>query len=83
MHHFLRDSSISRHQLFHRHPLQEQVVDTFVPNDILLGGGSGVGIEQDDDNTAYENEVPLVRTNSVVILTGANACGKVRHTLST
>lgn len=54
-----------------RHPLQEQVVDTFVPNDARVAGGfSGLG-DSDDVETL----------NSVVLCTGANACGKVRHSI--
>lgn len=55
---------------FHRHPLQEQVVDTFVPNDAHVIGGAGIGSSPtmpDDDN----------QWNSVLLCTGANACGKV------
>jgi DNA mismatch repair ATPase MutS len=63
---------------FHRHPLQEQTVDTFVPNDILVVGGAGIGscpaahVEADD----HVSDGSIVG-NSVVICTGANACGKV------
>ncbi|KLO15985.1 hypothetical protein SCHPADRAFT_238288 [Schizopora paradoxa] len=61
-----------------RHPLQEQVVDTFVPNDIFVKGGMGVGFEQNEDGPMDQpaDEVPFIGGNSVVILTGANACGK-------
>ena len=55
-----------------RHPLQELVVDTFVPNDVRIAGGTRelvVNGEQGDD---LKEEVP-----NVVICTGANACGKV------
>lgn len=62
-----------------RHPLQEQVVDTFVPNDILVRGGLGVGVEQNDDTSLEHDETSFMRETSVVILTGANACGKVRY----
>lgn len=44
-----------------RHPLQELVVDTFVPNDAHLGGEGS----RDDD---YKHRIALC--------TGANACGK-------
>jgi len=68
--------------VFYRHPLQEQTVDTFVPNDILIVGGAGIAsypaIHGDgDDHVSEENTVG----NSVVICTGANACGKVRGSL--
>ncbi|KII86749.1 hypothetical protein PLICRDRAFT_164045 [Plicaturopsis crispa FD-325 SS-3] len=57
-----------------RHPLQEQVVDAFVPNDTVCVGGVGFGssfpVEEDDDG----REQPEL--NSVIICTGANACGK-------
>ncbi|EIN12874.1 hypothetical protein PUNSTDRAFT_111245 [Punctularia strigosozonata HHB-11173 SS5] len=55
-----------------RHPLQEQVVDTFVPNDVTITGGAGLGVLQ--GLPVEDDDVPL--GNSVVICTGANACGK-------
>ncbi|TFK52577.1 hypothetical protein OE88DRAFT_1712112 [Heliocybe sulcata] len=61
-----------------RHPLQEQVVDTFVPNDTLLLGGCGTAgfshreIESDDGTTTDED----MDLNSILVCTGANACGK-------
>ena len=60
-----------------RHPLQEQVVDSFVPNDAHIVGGTP-GEEKDDTSYPqdYEPEDAEVRPN-VLILTGANACGKV------
>ncbi|KAI9508899.1 DNA mismatch repair protein MutS [Russula earlei] len=62
-----------------RHPLQEQVVDTFVPNDILIVGGAGIGsypVVRGESNDLVSGG--SVRGNSVVICTGANACGKVK-----
>ncbi|KAH9983340.1 DNA mismatch repair protein MutS [Russula compacta] len=60
-----------------RHPLQEQAVDIFVPNDILIVGGAGIGsypaVRGKDDDLVSERNV---QGNSVVICTGANACGK-------
>ncbi|KAF8627457.1 hypothetical protein AX17_006270 [Amanita inopinata Kibby_2008] len=51
-----------------RHPLQEQVVDTFVPNDFRITGGIGFAVPQD---------APQVdEWKSIMLLTGANACGK-------
>jgi len=61
------------------HPLQEQVLDTFVPNDTRVAGGIAIGsaptkrygpaeCTSDGDEDAW---------NSVVLCTGANACGKV------
>ncbi|CAK5284093.1 unnamed protein product [Mycena citricolor] len=55
-----------------RHPLQEQVVDTFVPNDAHLVGGSGNRSVLVGDETTLEEE----EWNSIVLCTGANACGK-------
>ena len=59
-----------------RHPLQEQVVDTFVPNDTLIRGGVGVLASCIDIGVGAEDP-DLKEAKSVVILTGANACGKV------
>ncbi|KAF7365135.1 MutS 5 [Mycena venus] len=55
-----------------RHPLQEQVVDTFVPNDAHLAGGSGNRSVLAGDEATNEAE----EWNSIVLCTGANACGK-------
>ncbi|KAF8158870.1 muts domain V-domain-containing protein [Mycena galopus ATCC 62051] len=55
-----------------RHPLQEQVVDTFVPNDAHLAGGSGNRSVLVGDEATNEVE----EWNSIVLCTGANACGK-------
>ena len=57
-----------------RHPLQEQVLDTFVPNDVRLVGGVGFGMCYEDDASDVE---PEAAWSSVVLCTGANACGKV------
>ncbi|KAI6114298.1 DNA mismatch repair protein MutS [Pisolithus sp. B1] len=51
-----------------RHPLQELVVDAFVPNDARLVGGVGFG--------QSFNAADGLPSNSVVLCTGANACGK-------
>ncbi|TFY68394.1 hypothetical protein EVG20_g3567 [Dentipellis fragilis] len=60
-----------------RHPLQEQVVDTFVPNDTFLVGGAGLGafptVHSDDDRESLGGSS---LGNSVLVCTGANACGK-------
>ncbi|KAI0775544.1 DNA mismatch repair protein MutS [Trametes elegans] len=61
-----------------RHPLQELVVDTFVPNDAFLVGGAGLGCAPDmsvDDGDESEAGMQFSK-NSVVVCTGANACGK-------
>ena len=57
------------------------MVDTFVPNDAFLAGQDvpedGPTSENEDDN---QSDFAVIRKerNSVVICTGANACGKVR-----
>ncbi|KAF9452964.1 hypothetical protein P691DRAFT_659812 [Macrolepiota fuliginosa MF-IS2] len=51
-----------------RHPLQEQVVDVFVPNDTRVVGGAGT-------NSPFLDEDGH-KMNSVLLCTGANACGK-------
>ncbi|KAG0700111.1 DNA mismatch repair protein MutS [Suillus ampliporus] len=55
-----------------RHPLQEQVVDIFVPNNAQLVAGVGFG-----DSAERQREVDHVPTwSSIALCTGANACGK-------
>ncbi|KAF8240506.1 hypothetical protein L208DRAFT_1420391 [Tricholoma matsutake] len=51
-----------------RHPLQEQVIDNFVPNDAHIAGGSVITSDLRRDNKVC---------NSTLLCTGANACGKV------
>jgi DNA mismatch repair protein MSH5 len=50
------------------------VVDTFVPNDAHVIGGDGtrqyLAEDENDENTHRD-------WNSVILCTGANACGKV------
>ena len=55
---------------FNRHPLHEQIADIFVPNDAHIIGGAGIGSSPTlpDDNNQW---------NSILLCTGANACGKV------
>ncbi|KAL1744418.1 DNA mismatch repair protein MutS [Schizophyllum fasciatum] len=55
-----------------RHPLQEQVVDTFVANDTRLAGGLGAHVQLDGDNGEDKSEF----LRPVALCTGANACGK-------
>lgn len=61
--------------MIHRHPLQELVVDTFVSNDVIVKAGSEINAVAvmngagEDDATRY--------ANSCLLVTGANACGKV------
>ncbi|KAJ3802460.1 muts domain V-domain-containing protein [Lentinula aff. detonsa] len=61
-----------------RHPLQELVVDTFVPNDARITGGDGrfsmFKNYSDTDTELEENHLKL--WNTVLLCTGANACGK-------
>ncbi|KAF8631397.1 hypothetical protein AX15_002405 [Amanita polypyramis BW_CC] len=51
-----------------RHPLQEQVVDTFVSNDFFIVGGAGLGVPN--------NNLDGREWKSITLCTGANACGK-------
>ncbi|CAL1712854.1 unnamed protein product [Somion occarium] len=60
-----------------RHPLQELVVDTFVPNDAYLVGGDFDGLIDPQEGEDSENESISPRDNhSILVCTGANACGK-------
>jgi len=62
--------------------LLEQIVDTFVANDIFLVGESGTGINpvvHVSKNSDHSDETLL--GNSVMVCTGANACGKVERCL--
>ncbi|TFK28044.1 hypothetical protein FA15DRAFT_107923 [Coprinopsis marcescibilis] len=52
-----------------RHPLHEQILDTFVANDARLLGGVGLG-------TTPQCTADGEQWNSVLLCTGANACGK-------
>lgn len=63
-----------------RHPLQELVVDTFVPNDVHLVGSdfSGNIADFDDNESRSSNSLFEDSYNSIIVCTGANACGKVR-----
>ena len=51
-------------------------MDTFVPNDVSLVGGAGFDSYPD----VYDDFMSEGSTlgNSVLVCTGANACGKVR-----
>ncbi|KAG2102216.1 DNA mismatch repair protein MutS [Suillus discolor] len=55
-----------------RHPLQEQVVDIFVPNDAQLVAGIGFS-DSAEPQTEVDN---LPMCSSIILCTGANACGK-------
>ncbi|KAL0961433.1 hypothetical protein HGRIS_006378 [Hohenbuehelia grisea] len=59
-----------------RHPLHEQVVDTFVPNDAHLIGGRGTHAQTLSDAAEDSDNEVISRQHSVVLLTGANGCGK-------
>ncbi|KAF5385688.1 hypothetical protein D9757_005471 [Collybiopsis confluens] len=65
-----------------RHPLQEMVIDTFVPNDTRITGGDGrfsmFANSSDTDTDTRLDENSLALWNSILLCTGANACGKVR-----
>lgn len=57
------------------------MVDTFVPNDAFILGGSALGVgadvyvEEEDDDESREDR--HCAKNSIIVCTGANACGKV------
>lgn len=61
-----------------RHPLQERVVDAFVPNDTFMVGGAGIGASVDEYPGINDDINNLERgpARSVIVCTGANACGK-------
>ncbi|KAL1668791.1 DNA mismatch repair protein MutS [Schizophyllum commune] len=62
-----------------RHPLQEQVVDTFVANDTRLAGGLGAHVQMDSDDGDEETDGGRGKAEfmkPVALCTGANACGK-------
>ncbi|UZJ53372.1 hypothetical protein CBS101457_002692 [Exobasidium rhododendri] len=50
-----------------RHPMQELIVEAYVPNSTALEGGRGLGVEVGEEEERY---------HSVTVVTGANACGK-------
>ncbi|KIK91641.1 hypothetical protein PAXRUDRAFT_796689 [Paxillus rubicundulus Ve08.2h10] len=58
-----------------RHPLQEQIVDAFVPNDARLVSGMGLGQSSENDSSSDADD-ETATWSSVVLCTGANACGK-------
>ncbi|KAJ2929766.1 hypothetical protein H1R20_g7314, partial [Candolleomyces eurysporus] len=53
-----------------RHPLHELILDAFVANDARVIGGAGVGASPDYPDESEDE------WNSVLLCTGANACGK-------
>ncbi|TFK40842.1 DNA mismatch repair protein MutS [Crucibulum laeve] len=55
-----------------RHPLQEQVVDIFVPNDACIVGGAGI----DSPILISDGDGESRPCHSILLCTGANACGK-------
>ncbi|KAI5123127.1 hypothetical protein M0805_001482 [Coniferiporia weirii] len=59
-----------------RHPLQEQVVDTFIPNDVLVKGGVGMDVVSEGAFPVDDEVQTVADAKSVLVLTGANACGK-------
>lgn len=61
-----------------RHPLQELVVDTFVPNDTVLAGLDCPEEVVDLFRQQYDiDECMKGPKSGIIICTGANACGKV------
>ncbi|KAL5501790.1 hypothetical protein ACEPAH_9050 [Sanghuangporus vaninii] len=77
MHNYCRPAMTEDNVLYvrqGRHPLQEQVVDTFVPNDIHLRSGTNIDVNADNDE--IEDGCSSENVRSMLVLTGANACGK-------
>ncbi|KDN52449.1 hypothetical protein K437DRAFT_266635 [Tilletiaria anomala UBC 951] len=67
-----------------RHPLSERCVESFVPNDAMLVGGKGdlqdamvqdSNFEEFDQQQAGES-TDAAAGNSMIVVTGANCCGK-------
>ncbi len=74
----LTSEALTKDVSHERHPLQELVVDTFVPNDAYFVGGAGIGVVLEDNTIETESEdEQRYAKNSVIVCTGANACGKV------
>ncbi|KAI0443128.1 muts domain V-domain-containing protein [Xylaria telfairii] len=59
-----------------RHPLQELVTPSFVPNDCLMAGGMGDHEHEHDDISSFEVVNDSPRSPSTVIITGPNHSGK-------
>jgi DNA mismatch repair ATPase MutS len=61
-------------ELLHtRHPVQEQVVETFVPNDACLA----TSLDEDQTTSFLSSEADTGKGGTILLCTGANACGKV------
>jgi DNA mismatch repair protein MSH5 len=56
-----------------RHPLQELVVDSYIPNDCYLSGGQG---EADEDPEGHARKSPPRPPSNLLALTGPNHSGK-------
>lgn len=65
------------HFIRRRHPLQELVVDTFVPNDAFIVGGCGARTAPEAESEDDGSDCGSRDRNSIIVCTGANACGKV------
>ncbi|KAI1423077.1 putative MSH5 protein [Xylaria sp. FL1777] len=59
-----------------RHPLQELVTPSFIPNDCFLTGGMGNHMREDDDASSSEVVDNLPESPSTIIITGPNHSGK-------
>lgn len=59
-----------------RHPLQELVTPSFIPNDCYMAGGTGNHIRGDEGTSPSEASDDSLDSPSTVILTGPNHSGK-------
>ncbi|KAI8956371.1 muts domain V-domain-containing protein [Xylaria longipes] len=59
-----------------RHPLQELVTPSFIPNDCLMAGGTGDHTHEHEDISPLEIVDGSLKLPSTVIITGPNHSGK-------
>lgn len=52
-------------------------MDTFIPNDVCIRGGMGLDVFPAGADEMSDGVPELGSAMSVLVLTGANACGKV------
>lgn len=52
-------------------------MDTFIPNDVCIRGGMGLDVFPAGADEMSDGVPELGNAMSVLVLTGANACGKV------
>ncbi|KAJ8127600.1 hypothetical protein O1611_g6036 [Lasiodiplodia mahajangana] len=59
-----------------RHPLQELVTPSFIPNDCFMAGGPGDHTHEHEDTSPSEVVDDVLESPSAVVLTGPNHSGK-------